>query len=140
MKLYSLILCAILVVILSSCEEKTPKRDTYSELKVFDHQYAHVVYFWFKDDQNRDDKIFFEKSLRKFLNSSKYAKTEFIGTAPKATREVVDDSFTYNLILSFESAAAQEAYQEEEAHKLFVKECSHLWAKVVVYDAQTITD
>lgn len=104
----------------------------------FDPTYVHVVYFWFKEGTTKEDHLLFEKSLRTFLNTSQYAKTNFIGIPPQATRAVVDDSFTYNLVLSFDSAQAQKAYQNEAAHKVFIKECEHLWEKVIVYDAQKI--
>jgi len=104
----------------------------------FDHTFAHVVYFWFKNPDSQADRATFEASLTKFLKNSQYAKTKFIGKPPKATRDVVDDSFTYSLILSFESAEDQAAYQEEAPHKVFVEECEDLWEKVIVYDSQGI--
>ena len=107
-------------------------------MKSFDSNFAHVVYFWFKNPNNTSDRLKFEKSLQTFLDSSNYAKTNFVGTPPKAVREVVDDSFTYNLIVTFESAEAQAAYQDEEAHLTFIEECKDLWEKVIVYDANGI--
>ncbi|ALM08146.1 stress responsive protein [Sediminicola sp. YIK13] len=104
----------------------------------FDPNYVHTVFFWMKDPANEVANKKFEVSLRKFLDSSKYAKTQFIGRPPKATRDVVDDSFTYSLVLSFESAEAQENYQKEEAHLIFIEESQDLWDKVVVYDAMGI--
>jgi len=104
----------------------------------FDPNYAHVVYFWLKNPSNQEDRTAFETSLRQFLDNSQFAKTNFIGSPPKATRDVVDDSFTYNLIVSFESAEAQDAYQKEEAHLQFIEESKHLWTKVVVYDASSV--
>ena len=121
-------LCLFLSTV--GCEQK--------DATTFDKNYAHVVYFWFHNPDNTEEKAFFEASLKKFLNQSEYAKTNFIGTPPKATRDVVDDSFTYNLILTFDSAAAQEAYQNEAAHLVFIEECKHLWKKVVVYDANGV--
>jgi len=47
-------------------------------------------------------------------------------------------SFTYSLIVSFESAEAQQNYQDEAPHKRFVEESSKLWTKVIVYDSQGI--
>ncbi len=104
----------------------------------FDHTFAHVVYFWFKNPDSQADRATFEASLTKFLNNSQYAKTKFIGKPPKATRDVVDDSFTYSLILFFESAEDQAAYQEEPPHMVFIEECEDLWEKVIVYDSQGI--
>jgi len=101
----------------------------------FDPAFTHVVYFWLKNPESAEDRKKFEEATRTFMKESKYAKTRFIGKPPKATRDVVDDSFTYSLILTFESAEAQDAYQSEPAHTQFVETCKDLWEKVIVYDA-----
>lgn len=119
-----------LVILMAACNGSQADQNTE-----FDPNYAHVVYFWLKNPDSEQDRTTFETSLRKFLDNSQFAKTNFIGTPPKATRDVVDDSFTYNLIVSFESAEAQEEYQKEEAHLQFIEESKHLWTRVVVYDA-----
>ncbi|WP_405224811.1 Dabb family protein [Dokdonia sp. Asnod1-B02] len=143
-----LIILFIFSIFINSCDQKESTVGTAAiknnviistdSETAFNENYAHIVYFWFKDPTNEEDKQLFEKSLRTFLDSSLYAKTQFIGTAPRATREVVDDSFTYNLVLSFASAEDQQAYQDEAAHKMFIEECAHLWEKVIVYDATSI--
>jgi len=107
-------------------------------MKEFDSNFAHTVYFWFNNPDSAEDREIFETSLRKFLDNSAYAKTSFIGTPPNASRDVVDGSFTYSLIVSFESAEAQQAYQDEAPHKVFIEESSHLWSKVIVYDSTGI--
>ncbi len=104
----------------------------------FDSNFAHAVYFWLENPDNQDDRAAFETSLKKFLDNSAYAKTKFIGTPPKASRDVVDGSFTYSLIVTFESEEAQQNYQDEGPHKLFIEESAHLWAKVIVYDSKPI--
>ncbi|MEA1784477.1 Dabb family protein [Arenibacter sp. GZD96] len=108
---------------------------TKDTMKEFDSNFAHNVYFWLKNPDSKEDRAKFETSLKKFLGSSKYAKTAFIGTPPKATRDVVDGSFTYSMVVTFDSAASQEAYQTEEVHLTFIEESSNLWNKVIVYDA-----
>ena len=104
----------------------------------FDSTFTHVVYFWFKEPNNHADRVKFEASLKKFLDNSQYAKTKFIGKPPKAIRDVVDDTFTYSLILTFESAEDQAAYQTEPPHLVFIEECQDLWEKVIVYDSEGI--
>lgn len=104
----------------------------------FDTNFAHTVYFWLTNPNNHEDRIAFETSLQKFLNNSKYAKTKFIGIPPRASRDVVDGSFTYSLIVTFESAEIQQRYQDETPHKLFVQESSKLWTKVIVYDSKGV--
>lgn len=107
-------------------------------MKTFDPEFTHTVYFWLKEPANEGHRLTFETSLKKFLSTSKYTKTNFIGIPPKAIRPVVDDSFTYTLVVTFESEEAQEKYQEEAVHLKFIEECKDLWEKVVVYDATGI--
>lgn len=108
------------------------------EMKEFDSNFAHTVFFWLNNPDDAQDRTAFENSLQKFLDNSGYAKTKFIGKPPKASRDVVDGSFTYSLIVTFDSAEAQQAYQDEAPHKLFIEESSGLWSKVIVYDSKGI--
>ena len=101
----------------------------------FDPAFVHNVYFWLHQPDNEQARAKFETALNKFLMASQYAKTKFVGVPPKATRDVVDDSFTYNLVVTFDSSAAQEAYQKEAPHLTFIEEAKDLWKKVIVYDA-----
>ena len=108
------------------------------EMKEFDSNFSHTVFFWLKNPDNAADRAAFETSLKKFLDNSGYAKTKFIGTPPRASRDVVDGSFTYSLILTFDSAESQQEYQDEAPHKLFIAESENLWKKVIVYDSTSI--
>lgn len=107
-------------------------------MKDFDSNFAHTVYFWLANPDKEEDRKAFETSLQKFLDNSAYAKTKFIGVPPRASRDVVDGSFTYSLIVTFESAEAQKNYQDEAPHKLFIEESSALWTKVIVYDSKGV--
>ncbi|MDR9457638.1 MAG: Dabb family protein [Salegentibacter sp.] len=100
-----------------------------------DKNFTHVVYFYLNNPDNPGDRAAFENSLKKFLDNSLYAKTKFIGIPAETPRDVVDNSYTYSLILSFPSKEIQDKYQEEPAHLVFIEESSHLWKKVQVYDS-----
>lgn len=113
---------------------------TDSDMKNFDPAFAHTVFFWLHNPDSPSDRAAFEKSLKKFLSRSGYAKTRFIGTPPTATRDVVDGSFTYSLIVTFESAEAQAAYQKEQPHLDFIAESEHLWSRVIVYDSNGLPE
>ena len=127
-------ICILLIILMTSVAFGQNKND----MKEFDSNFSHTVFFWLKNPDNVQDRTAFETSLKKFLDNSGYAKTKFIGKPPKASRDVVDGSFTYSLILSFESAEAQKAYQDEAPHKVFIEESSNLWTKVIVYDSTSI--
>ncbi|MGB6153646.1 MAG: Dabb family protein [Pricia sp.] len=113
-------------------------KTTTKSMKEFDPHFAHTVFFWLKNPDSLEDRNAFETSLQKFLDNSAYAKTTFIGKPPRASRDVVDGSFTYSLIVSFESAAAQQKYQDEAPHKVFIDESEDLWEKVIVYDSEGV--
>ena len=106
----------------------------------FDPNFVHTVFFWLHNPDKVEDRAAFETALKQLLKDSKYTKTNYIGTAPKAIRDVVDDSFTYKLVVTFESAEEQEFYQNEKAHLKFIEDANHLWKKVIVYDAIELGD
>jgi len=108
------------------------------DMRDFDGHFAHTVYFWLNNPDSQADRSAFEASLQKFLDHSAYAKTKFIGIPPKASRDVVDGSFTYSLIVTFASAEDQQKYQDEDPHKLFIEESSGLWERVIVYDSKGV--
>ncbi|MBK5193956.1 MAG: Dabb family protein, partial [Flavobacteriaceae bacterium] len=73
----------------------------------FDKNFTHVVYFYLNNPDNPEDRSAFENSLKKFLDTSLYAKTKFIGIPAETPRNVVDNSYTYSLILTFPSKEIQ---------------------------------
>lgn len=105
------------------------------EETTFDKNFVHVVYFWLHHPESKADRADFEASLKKFINASAYAKTHFIGVPAQTPREVVDNTYTYSLILTFPSKEVQDLYQKEPVHLQFIEESAHLWEKVQVYDS-----
>ncbi|MFO7720021.1 MAG: Dabb family protein [Gillisia sp.] len=101
----------------------------------FDKNFIHVVYFYLNNPDDPKDRADFETSLKKLMTNSLYAKTKFIGIPAETPRGVVDNSYTYSLILTFASKEMQDNYQDEPAHLLFIEEAAHLWNKVIVYDS-----
>jgi hypothetical protein len=102
--------------------------------------FAHSVFFWLKNPESQQDRAAFEKSLKKFINQSIYIKTKHIGIPAATNREVIDQTYTYSLLLTFENKADQDKYQDEPAHQIFIAESSDLWEKVVVYDSENILE
>ncbi len=125
MKLRNLIIIALIA--LSSCQS--------SDSKALNSNFVHVVYFWLNNPDDADDRKEFETALSTFLESSEYAKTKFIGVPAMTDREVVDNSYTYSIILSFNSKEEQDKYQAEPVHLKFIEDAKHLWSKVQVYDS-----
>ena len=127
------IILLLSLVFVASCMEKEKSVSTEQG------NFAHTVYFWFHNPDNMVERDAFEASLANFLNNSEYIQTKHVGVAADTGhRDVVDDSYTYSLLLTFKDKAAQDKYQDEAVHKQFIEESSHLWSKVVVFDSENI--
>ncbi|MBC3766205.1 Dabb family protein [Neptunicella marina] len=100
--------------------------------------FVHSVYFWLHNPDSQQEREAFEKHLTTFIDASDYVKSKHIGTRASSDRDVVDSSYDYTLVVTFDNKAQQDKYQSEPVHLKFVKDASHLWKKVVVYDSQSI--
>jgi hypothetical protein len=97
--------------------------------------FIHTVFFWLREPQNAAHRKEFEASIKTFLNSSEFAGSWHVGTPAGTGRTVVDNSYTYCLVVTFSSAVRQDSYQSEPAHLKFIEEAGHLWERVQVYDS-----
>lgn len=100
--------------------------------------FKHTVFFWLNNPDSKADREAFEKSIKKFIDSSEFLQTKYVGTPADTDREVIDNSYTYCLMVSFANKEDHDKYQAEDAHKLFIEESASLWEKVLVYDSESI--
>lgn len=95
---------------------------------------VHHVFFWLKNPASIEDRNRLIEGV-KTLNSISLIKELYVGVpANTEQRGVVDASWHVSEMIYFEDLAAQAAYQAHPIHMEFVKNHSHLWEKVVVYD------
>ena len=97
--------------------------------------FKHTVFFWLKNPEKKADREAFEKSLKKFIDNSLFVQSKHLGIPAKTNREVVDNTYTYCLQVTFKNKEEHDKYQAEEAHKIFIEESMALWEKVLVYDS-----
>ena len=102
---------------------------------VFKHAFVHVVYFWLKRGLTETQVAEFETGLRKMLEDSEHASTGHVGKPAGTPREVVDNSYDYCLIVTFDDAASHEAYQTEPAHDRFREINGRFTERVQIYDS-----
>ncbi len=100
--------------------------------------FAHTVFFWLKNPKSQSDRTKFEASITKFINNSKYVRTKYLGVPAGTNRSVVDNSYTYSLLVTFDNKEDQDKYQAEDVHNVFIAEVGDLWEKVVVYDSLNV--
>ncbi|WP_304063316.1 Dabb family protein [Pedobacter glucosidilyticus] len=101
-------------------------------------KFVHTVLFWLKNPESKEDCLKFETSLKKFLNASNNISSMHLGTPASTNRPIIDRSYSYCLMVTFVSKEAHDLYQEEAAHKVFIKESENLWKKVLIYDSENI--
>ncbi len=53
----------------------------------------------------------------------------------KTDRDVIDNTYSYSMVITFDSKKEHDIYQEHPAHKKFIENASSLWDKVLVYDS-----
>jgi len=96
---------------------------------------VHHVFFWLKNPGSKADLAQLLAGIRS-LAAIETVRGIHVGVpASTEKRDVVDNSYSASEILFFDDTAGQKPYQDHPLHQKFVAECSHLWSKVVVYDA-----
>lgn len=96
---------------------------------------VHHVFFWLKNPQSKEDLARLFEGLRTLAKIESVRGVHFGVPASTEKREVVDNSYSASEILFFDDLEGQKVYQDHAIHKKFVADCSHLWERVVVYDA-----
>lgn len=94
----------------------------------------HSVYFWLKEDiseEEEEDFLNFFEALREVpgVQTLHYGKP-----APTTPRPVVDNSFQYNLVVTFSSMEDIETYETHPDHIAAAERYSKYWVKVEVRD------
>jgi hypothetical protein len=95
--------------------------------------FIHHVFFWLNEnnDNNRQQLI---EGLQK-LSAVKTIKQFHIGVPADTSRDVIENTYSVSWMIFFDSASDQDSYQVDPLHLNFVKECSHLWNRVTVFDS-----
>ena len=96
---------------------------------------VHHVFFWLKNPgsiEDRDKLVEGVKTLSK-IETVRELRVGIVASTEK--RDVVDNSWAVSELMFFSDLAGQATYQSHPIHLEFIKNNSHLWEKVIVYDA-----
>ena len=94
---------------------------------------VHSVYFYLKPDLSAEMRAGLEAGMRK-LAAIEHVRSLVVGTPVPSERAVVDGSYGYALIITFDDPAGQEAYQRHPDHIAFATTHAPCWTQVKVYD------
>ncbi|MDA0200552.1 MAG: Dabb family protein [Bacteroidetes bacterium] len=97
--------------------------------------FIHMVFFWLKNPKNQNDREKFEKALNKFIGSNSQLVSAHIGLPAATDRPVVDNSYTYSLVVTFPDIETHDAYQVDPTHTNFINEAKLLWDRVLIFDS-----
>lgn len=96
--------------------------------------FIHMVFFWLIDD-SQEVKHKFIQELKGFVAQVEEIKKVHIGPPADTDRDVIDNTWSYNLVVTFDSKKEHDIYQGHQAHLKFIENASSLWKKVLVYDS-----
>ncbi len=107
----------------------------YMENKKYKKYVIHHVFFWLKNRDSKEDLEKLIEGLRTLKKIETVRKIHIGVPASTELRPVVDGSYSASELLFFDDLAGQTTYQDHPIHQEFIKNCSNLWEKVIVYDS-----
>jgi hypothetical protein len=96
---------------------------------------VHHVFFWLKNQGSKEDLNQLIAGVKSLSEIPSVAELHVGVVASTEIRDVVDNSWGVSELMFFHDVEGQQAYQTHPIHLEFVKNHSHLWEKVVVYDS-----
>jgi len=96
---------------------------------------VHHVFFWLKNPGSKEDRDLLVAGVKTLSKIETIRELRVGVVASTEKRDVVDNSWGVSELMFFSDLAGQAHYQSHPVHLEFIKNCSHLWEKVVVYDA-----
>ncbi|HLF44808.1 MAG TPA: Dabb family protein [Chitinophagaceae bacterium] len=101
-------------------------------------QLVHHVFFWLKNPDSIIDRDKLVEGIKSLEKIESIRRLHIGIPASTEKRDVVDNSWQVSEIMFFDDEAGQKIYQEHPVHQAFVKNYSHLWDKVIVYDVAEV--
>lgn len=98
-------------------------------------QLVHHVFFWLRNPDSKADRDKLVEGVKTLAAIGTIRKLHVGVLASTEKRDVVDTSWQVSELMFFDDLDGQKVYQDHPIHQAFIKNYSHLWAKVVVYDA-----
>ena len=90
---------------------------------------------WLKDSENKEVRSHFEDAVETMTKNSLYINSLHLGSPANTPRDVVDNSYSFCYIATFNSKEDQDNYQTEKSHDIFREEIEGLIDKIIIYDS-----
>lgn len=99
---------------------------------------VHHVFFWLKNPDSKEDRDKLIAGIKTLSKIETVGELRVGVPAGTEQRGVVDNSWGVSELIFFKDLKGEATYQTHPIHVEFVKNCSSLWEKVVVYDAMEV--
>lgn len=99
---------------------------------------VHHVFFWLKNPGSTEDRDKLVEGVKTLHKIETITELHVGIVANTEKRDVVDQSWAVSELMFFKDLASQATYQNHPVHLEFIKNYSHLWEKVVVYDVAEV--
>jgi len=97
--------------------------------------FYHAVHFWLNDDFTDQQRAEFQIGLQS-LAQCESAETVRVGVPAQTQRDIVDNSFDYQLLVVFKDKESHDVYQDSDpVHKAFVEKFLGSWKKIMIFDS-----
>lgn len=94
----------------------------------------HSVYFWLKEGLSDEEEADFLKYFEVLQNIAGVRSLNYGKPAPTTIRDVVDHSYSYNLLLTFNNLEAIKIYETHPEHVAGAEKYGKYWTRVEVKD------
>ncbi|WP_395768832.1 Dabb family protein [Aquirufa sp.] len=99
--------------------------------------FVHVVNFWLKKGLSTEEIQKFEVGVSSLADIDT-VDVFSVGKPANTDRPVIDRSYDYCLLTTFEKESGHDVYQTHPIHLKFIEDCASLWDKVLIYDSESI--
>lgn len=96
---------------------------------------AHYVLFWLKEDLSEQEKTDFTGFFEELRKVPTIKTLQYGSPANTTKRDVVDNSFSYNLLVHFNNMDDLNVYETHPIHLEAIEKYSKYWEKVAVHDS-----
>ena len=96
--------------------------------------FVHTVYFWLNENAPKDAQAKLIADCHTYLAKIPGVKLMYVGAPAMTPRDVVDNSYSVGLTVTYADVAGHDVYQVHDLHEEFIARNKAHWKKVQVYD------
>jgi hypothetical protein len=97
--------------------------------------HSHQVFFYLNKDLSNSALLEFEEGLEMLINIP-LVLNGYYGKPANTNRAVVDNTYSYGLVLIFKDTDQHNLYQADPIHQIFLDKNASKWTRVQVFDLE----